>query len=189
VASDERDDRESDGVLHRDAGIYGRADDLVTVITGCMAKGNRGRRRRQWQEAAELLANDLELRIVVVLQGLPIDVLTDLAHALKLNRGFLMRQLDISRSIVASRLKTGSRLPKDESGAVLTLFRWVGEIEALKLTGALPEDFDSAAWVGSWLLTPHAALEGRTPMAFVDTAEGRFAMGDLIDRAVRGLYR
>lgn len=183
------DDSLRDDATRRDAGVYARAHDLVMLISACVAKGNRNCRRRQWQDAAELLANDLELLIVVVLEGLPIDVLTDLAHALKLNRGFLMRQLDISRSIVASRLKTGSRLPRDESGAVLTLFRWVGEIEGLKSNGTLPDDFDSAAWVGAWLMTPHAALEGRTPMAFVDTAEGRFAMGELIDRAVRGLYR
>lgn len=166
--------------------IYVRADEVVAKIMTSLGQGEVTKRRALWVEVCEELRGDLDLRIAVVTVGLPATMLGALADGMKLSKSFLMRQLDIPKCRIESRQRSGSRLTKNETIALLSLYRWIGEVEAIKCTGLMPE-LDSAEWLGDWLFLPNPTLNGRDPMAYLDTLEGMSVVGEVLEACLREL--
>jgi uncharacterized protein (DUF2384 family) len=50
------------------------------------------------------------------------------------------------------------------------------------------DGFNAAAWVSEWLSRPHAALGGQSPGEFMDTAERRALIEDLLLRQQSAAY-
>lgn len=166
--------------------IYVRADEVVAKIMASLGQGEVTKRRALWVEVCEELRGDLDLRIAVVTVGLPATMLGALADGMKLSKSFLMRQLDIPKSRIESRQRSGSRLTKNETIALLSLYRWIGEVEAIKCTGLMPE-LDSAEWLGDWLFLANPTLNSRAPMTYLDTFEGMSVVGDVLEACLREL--
>jgi uncharacterized protein (DUF2384 family) len=51
-----------------------------------------------------------------------------------------------------------------------------------------PEGFDAATWTANWLEEPNAALGGRAPGEFMDTADGRSLVAGLVAQMQSGAY-
>lgn len=166
--------------------LYVRADEVVAKIMASLGQGGVTERRALWVEVCQELRGDLDLRIAVVTVGLPVAMLRALADGMKLSKSFLMRQLDIPKSKIERRERSGSRLKKNETIALLSLYRWIGEVEAIKCTGLMPE-LDSAEWLGAWLFLPNPTLNGRDPMAYLDTLEGMRVVGEVLEACLREL--
>ena len=67
----------------------------------------------------------------------------------------------------------------------------VRQVEVLIAESGDPEHvqgFDAGVWLDAFLACPHPALGGRRPDAFMDTAEGRVRIRQLIAMMQSGAY-
>lgn len=178
----------SDGPLMIEDGhdplIYVRAEAVIAKIVASLARRDPVEPRSLWVEACDELGEDLDLRVAVVTLGLPASVLGELAQAMGLKKAVLIRELDVSPRMVSSREREDRRLPKNETIAVLSLYRWVGEVERWCCRGVLKGHVDSAEWLGRWLNSPQASLKGNAPKAYLDTSEGMSAVGHLLAKSI-----
>jgi uncharacterized protein (DUF2384 family) len=96
-----------------------------------------------------------------------------------------MLYLGLHRVRVRQKVVDEDRLSPRESEGVMALAVFLGE--TLLGLGAAVEggpdvNLDAAAWLGRWLRTPHAELEHRAPLQFMDLAQGRAVVAALLDQ-------
>lgn len=143
-------------------------------------------RKHRW--IRELHETEPTVRMELVRAGLPAQAVVSLAEALDMSRERLTRELDIPRTTVTRKLKTGGRLGVAESERVLGVARLIGQVQQIVEESGDPEGFDAARWVAEWLERPLPALDGRPPIEFMDTAEGRDVVFGLVARMQSGAY-
>jgi len=124
-------------------------------------------------------------RVEMIRRGLPPELLMDLAYDLRLSEDNLMLYLGLHRVRVRQKVVDEDRLSPRESEGVMALAVFLGE--TLLGLGAAVEggpdvNLDAAAWLGRWLRTPHAELEHRAPLQFMDLAQGRAVVAALLDQ-------
>jgi len=51
-----------------------------------------------------------------------------------------------------------------------------------------PETFDAETWAAAWLDRPLPALNGKCPAEYMDTADGRMLVANLLTRQQSGAY-
>ena len=127
-------------------------------------------------------------RIEAVRQGVPAQVLATLADSMKVTREQVFSWAGIPRATANRKLRASSPLSQDESERVLAIARLVGLIEQVVAESGSPENFDAATWTAGWLSQPVAALGGKSPGAFLDTADGRDLVSGLIAQMQSGAY-
>jgi putative toxin-antitoxin system antitoxin component (TIGR02293 family) len=127
-------------------------------------------------------------RIGLVKEGLPARLLTILAHDMHVPREKLYTWLGIARATANRKVKDDQVLSQDESERALGIARLVGQIEKVVAESGEPEGFDAARWTAGWLEEPNAALRGRPPGDFMDTADGRALVSSLVAQMQSGAY-
>jgi putative toxin-antitoxin system antitoxin component (TIGR02293 family) len=127
-------------------------------------------------------------RISMVREGVPADLLSTLAKEMAMPREKLYATIGLARATANRKLQSGQRLSQDESERVLGMLRLVGQAEAIVAASGEPAGFDAAKWVAAWLDRPHPALGNQRPAAFMDTAEGRVLVSDLLAQMQSSAY-
>lgn len=127
-------------------------------------------------------------RIDWVRQGVPARLLVQLAEDMQVPRERLFGWLGIARATAQRKLRHDDRLGRDESERALGVARLVGQVERMVRESGDPSGFDAAQWTARWLQQANAALGGRTPGEFMDTADGRELVAGLIAQMQSGAY-
>jgi putative toxin-antitoxin system antitoxin component (TIGR02293 family) len=127
-------------------------------------------------------------RIGLVKEGLPARLLLTLANDMHVPREQLYRWLGISRATANRKVKGDQVLSQDESERALGIARLVGQVEKIVGDSGEPAGFDAARWTAEWLEEPNAALGGRSPGGFMDTADGRALVSGLVAQMQSGAY-
>jgi putative toxin-antitoxin system antitoxin component (TIGR02293 family) len=127
-------------------------------------------------------------RIGVVKKGLPARILVALADDMSVPRERLYAWLGIARTTANRKVTKGETLSQDESERALGIARLVGEVQRIVTESGDPTQFDAARWTAEWLEESNAALGGRTPGEFMDTAEGRDVVSTLVTQMQSGAY-
>ncbi len=127
-------------------------------------------------------------RIRLLKAGVPAALLKVIAEDMAISQETLFATVGVSRATVHRKLQSGARLSQDESERVLSLARLIGQADAIVRASGDPEDFDAPKWVATWIAAPHPALGGKRPADFMDTADGRALVSDLIARMQSASY-
>ena len=127
-------------------------------------------------------------RIHTVREGLPATVLGTLAADMQITRDQLYSWAGIPRATANRKIRLATTLSSDESERVLAIARLIGQVEQIVTESGSPEGFDPASWTANWLAQPLAALGGKTPAEFLDTADGRGLVAALISQMQSGAY-
>lgn len=127
-------------------------------------------------------------RIGMVKEGLPARLLTILASDMRVPRERLYLWIGIARTTANRKVKEGEVLSQDESERALGIARLVGQVQKIVSESGEPEGFDAATWTANWLEEPNAALGGRAPGEFMDTADGRSLVAGLVAQMQSGAY-
>ena len=127
-------------------------------------------------------------RIDVVRQGVPAQVLAILADDMQVTRDQLFAWAGIPRATANRKIRASAVLSQDESERVLGIARLIGLVEQVVTESGSPADFGAAPWTAGWLARPVAALGGKSPGGFMDTADGRDLVASLIMQMQSGAY-
>lgn len=127
-------------------------------------------------------------RIGMVRQGLPARLLVRLANDMQIPRERLYGWLGIARTTANRKVKNDERLSQDESERALGLTRLVGQVQRIVTESGNTSGFDAARWTANWLDEPNAALAGRAPGGYMDTADGRSLVSALVAQMQSGAY-
>ena len=71
---------------------------------------------------------------------------------------------------------------------MLALARLIGQVEQVVAESGSPEGFNAATWTAGWLTEPVAAVGGRMPGDFLDTADGQALVAGLVAQMQSGAY-
>lgn len=94
----------------------------------------------------------------------------------------------IARATANRKVHADAVLSQDESERALGLARLVGKVERIVAESGDPKGFDAAKWTAEWLDEPNAALGGKPPGEFMDTADGRELVFRLVGQMQSGAY-
>ena len=140
------------------------------------------------QPLAVLYAADTLERVEHVREGVPAALLEVMSEDMGMPKEKLYTALRLPRATVNRKLQAKQTLSPDESERVLGLARLVGQVEAMVRESGEPEGFDAARWLAEWLERPNPALSRKRPAEFLDTADGRVLVSDLLSRMSSGAY-
>ena len=127
-------------------------------------------------------------RVNIVKQGVPASYLLVLTTCMAIPKEKLYRTIGLIRATVDRKARQQKVLNQDESERVVGIARLVGQAQSLVQESGGPENFDGAKWLAAWLDRPLPALDGRRPAEFMDTAEGRSLVSDLLAQQQSGAY-
>ena len=131
---------------------------------------------------------DVPSRVALVREGAPADLLVTIAQQMGIAREPLYRSLGLAPSTIKRKIQGHLTLAADESEIALGIARLIGQVETMVAESSDTTDFDSAKWLGRWLERPNPALGGARPVDYLDTADGRQMVSELLARMVSGAY-
>jgi len=146
---------------------------------------------RAWTEreqAVRLYYLSVIDRVSLVKAGVPAKYVKVLSMRMKIPMEKLYRTLGLARPTVDRKVRLSKLLNPDESERVVGIARLVGQAQSLVKESGRPEEFDAATWVSAWLDRPLPALGGKPPGEFMDTADGRMLVADLLSQEQSGAY-
>jgi putative toxin-antitoxin system antitoxin component (TIGR02293 family) len=111
--------------------------------------------------------------------GLPVAILSAIAHSLAVHRISVAKLLGISERTLSRRVTTNARLTAEESDRMVRLAR---------VLALAKETLGSIDKTGRWLQTPNRALEGDRPFDRLDTDAGVRSVEQLLGRIAYGVY-
>jgi len=131
---------------------------------------------------------DVPARVALVREGAPADLLATIAERIGISREPLYRSLGLAPSTIKRKIQGHQALAVDESETALGTARLIGQVETMLAESSDEPDFDAAKWLGRWLERPNPALGGALPMSYLDTADGRQMISELLARMQSGAY-
>lgn len=139
------------------------------------------------QPLSALFAKDPMTRVEVIREGLPVMIIDSLSMAMKRPKEHVYGVLGIPRQTAIRKAKEKTPLDLGASERAMCIAGLIGRIEGMT-KGSAPADFDAGEWVAQWLESTHPALGGVTPSSFLDTADGRQIVMNLIGQIEAGSY-
>jgi putative toxin-antitoxin system antitoxin component (TIGR02293 family) len=140
------------------------------------------------QPLAALYGVDTLERVEQVREGVPAELIELMSEDMGMPKEKLYAALRLPRATVNRKLQAKQTLNSDESERVLGVARLVGQVERIVREAGDPEAFDAARWLAEWLEQPNPALGRKRPSEFLDTADGRTLISDLLSRMGSGAY-
>lgn len=127
-------------------------------------------------------------RVEAVRNGLAAELFTKTVKEMHVDNETLYAMLHLSRATISRKLQTKGTLPSETSQRLLGLRKLIGQVEVMVEQSGVPKGFSAAKWVAGWLDEPSAALAGKKPGEFMDTAEGQELVSKLVARMQSGAY-
>lgn len=125
-------------------------------------------------------------RIHAIEAGVPSKFLTVLAEDMDVSQNTLYGWAGIAPATAKRKLSSHKPLSLDEGERALGIAQLVGQVEALVRASGNGNEFDARRWTAQWLGQPNPALGGRPPGRYMNTAEGRAIVSDLISMGAGG---
>lgn len=135
-----------------------------------------------WYEAS------LSDRMAALRQGVPAHWLRHLETSTGIPRSALCQMLGLKLSTINRKLQQQGLLNRDESERMMAMHRLLGLVDSVMHDCGDGEAFDSGRWLAAWLQRPNRALGDATPASFLDTADGREQISQLIGAQRSGSY-
>ena len=139
-------------------------------------------------QALRLFLSSVVERVNVVRDGVPARYVTVLAARMGMPKDRFYRTLGLMRPTIDRKVRASTLLNQDESERVVGLACLVGQAQSLVQDSGDSEEFNAARWVAAWLEQPLPALGDKQPGEFMDTAEGRGLVSDLLAQQQSGVY-
>jgi putative toxin-antitoxin system antitoxin component (TIGR02293 family) len=139
-------------------------------------------------QALKLFRAGVVDRVKIVKDGVPALYVNVLTACMGMPKDKFYRTIGLMRPTVDRKVRASKRLNQDESERVMGIARLIGLTQSLVQDSAGPEEFDAAKWVAAWLDRPLPALGGKRPGEFMDTADGRTLVADLLAQQQSGAY-
>lgn len=147
--------------------------------------------REMWADvrAARKLFRTTKIERVRILKGgVPARYTRVLAHGMSVSKEKLYATVGLTRATVDRKVQNDGLLNADESERVMGIARLVGQVQTMVEESGNPEGFEAAKWLAGWLDRPLPALGGKPPAEFMDTADGRALVSDLLAQQQSGAY-
>jgi len=142
----------------------------------------------QFDQALRLYHTSALDRVSLVKAGIPASYVKVLSTRMNMPVERFYRTVGLARPTVDRKIRLSKLLNADESERVLGIARLVGQAQSLVKESGGPQEFDAATWVSAWLERPLPALGGKHPAEFMDTADGRTLVADLLSQEQSGAY-
>lgn len=139
-------------------------------------------------QALKLFRAGVMDRVNMVKEGVPALYVNVLTTSMGIPKDKFYRTIGLMRPTVDRKVRESKRLNQDESERVLGIARLIGEAQSLVQESGESRDFDAARWLGVWLDQPLRALGGKSPGEYMDTADGRSLVSDLLAQQQSGAY-
>lgn len=140
------------------------------------------------EQALRLFQSSVLERVSIVREGVPARYVTVLTARMGIPKDRFYRTLGLMRPTIDRKVRASKLLNQDESERVVGIARLVGQAQSLVQDSGEAEDFNAARWVAAWLERPSPALGDKRPAEFMDTAEGRGLVSDLLAQQQSGVY-
>jgi len=127
-------------------------------------------------------------RIAMVKEGAPSAFVPFLATNMAIAKDRIYRIAGVARATIDRKIRAGLRLDPDESERMMAIAMLIGQAQTIVNESGDPTNFDAGKWIAAWLDIPNRALGGARPATFLDTAEGRELVSDLLSRMQSGAY-
>ena len=136
---------------------------------------------------------DPHVQIVTVRRGISAKFLSALSTDMRVSKEQLFDWANIPRATANRKIAANSSLSVEESERAFNVAKLIGQ--AATMVGdsrgrgsesAVP--FDAATWTAQWLGEPNQALGGVPPGDYLDTAEGRALVAQLLAQMQSGAY-
>lgn len=142
----------------------------------------------QADQAERLYHTSVVDRVALVKAGVPATYVKVLSARMNVSMERFYRTLGLARPTVDRKVRLSKALNPDESERVLGIARLIGQAQSLVRESGGPKAFDAATWIAAWLERPLPALGGKPPALFMDTADGRALVADLLAQDQSGAY-
>ena len=143
---------------------------------------------RQFLPLSSLAERDPMDRVRMVKEGVPAELLVAIAAEMAITKEKLYATIGLPRATADRKVRQQQRLTADESERALGIASLVAQVERVVRESGDVRQFDAAKWAAGWLDRPHPALQGERPASFMDTAEGRRIVSDLVAQMQSGAY-
>jgi putative toxin-antitoxin system antitoxin component (TIGR02293 family) len=146
---------------------------------------------RAWSrpdQALRLFRASVIDRVNIVKDGVPALYVNVLTECMGIPKDKFYRTVGLMRPTVDRKVRGSKLLNRDESERVMGIARLVGQAQTLVQDSGGPSKFDGARWVAAWLDRPLPALGSKRPGEFMDTADGRTLVADLLAQQQSGAY-
>lgn len=127
-------------------------------------------------------------RADLVKKGAPSDMVGVISREMDISKERFVRIVGLPRATVTRKIASRTDLSADESERLVGLAKLIGQVEAMVRECGAPAGFKPAKWFGEWIARPVPALGGRKPEEFLDTSDGREAIGKLLAQMQSGAY-
>lgn len=126
-------------------------------------------------------------RVKILKRGVPARYTRILASGMSVSQEKLYDTVGLTRATVDRKVRRDDLLNADESERVMGIARLVGQVQTLVEESGTPKGFEAAKWLAGWLDRPLPAL-GEAAGRFMDTADGRALVSDLLAQQQSGAY-
>jgi putative toxin-antitoxin system antitoxin component (TIGR02293 family) len=127
-------------------------------------------------------------RVKILKSGVPARYTRVLAQGMSVSKEKLYATVGLTRATVDRKVQKDDLLNADESERVMGIARLVGQVQTMVEESGNPRGFEAARWLAGWLDRPLPALGGKLPAEFMDTADGRALVSDLLAQQQSGAY-
>jgi putative toxin-antitoxin system antitoxin component (TIGR02293 family) len=134
---------------------------------------------------------DSHVQIDTVRRGIPAQFLSALSADMHVSKEQLFDWTNIPRATANRKIAADSALSVEESERAFSVAKLIGQA-AMMVGDAGDTDgtasFNAATWTAQWLQEANNALGGAAPGEYLDTAEGRALVSQLLAQMQSGAY-
>ena len=157
------------------------------TVSDLLATARRSKKRRYQIFAGA----DARVQIDTVRSGIPAQFLSALSADMNVSKEQLFDWTNIARATANRKIAANAALSVEESERAFSVAKLIGQVATMvgephNTDGAAT--FDAASWTAQWLGEPNNALGGVAPGEYLDTAEGRALIAQLLAQMQSGAY-
>lgn len=155
-----------------------------TTVKDLLANFKRSKKRSYHAFAVA----DAHVRIDTIRRGIPAQFLSALSADMHVSKEQLFDWTNIPRATANRKIAADSSLSVEESERAFSVAKLIGQAATMVGDTASDAPFDAATWTAQWLQEPNNALGGVAPGDYLDTAEGRALIAQLLAQMQSGAY-
>ena len=127
-------------------------------------------------------------RLETIKRGVRAGEVIKLAALMDTSQDRLMKRLGLPRATVVRKTKAHQNLSTEQGERVVGLSKLVGQVQTIVNESGNPEGFDAKEWLDDWLTRPLPALGGDCADNWLDTADRRAVIFNILACTQSGAY-